>query len=241
MQCLSIFVGMALHGVSRSVKKRCVRKTFGAGANILTYMLRQLQLNALPIPMNSATGLDLDTLDQSGDVLLCSSFSKTLAPGYRVGYIAPGHRYRRILSLKRATSLASTSLPAFAIAEFLKSSSYDRYLRAVCKSYGERIARMLQAIEEHFPYGTRISPPHGGFVLWCELPAKTDAIRVFKKALAAGITLAPGPLFSPQGEFKNFIRLNCSHPYTVKTERAMRLLGKIINEALSRFGDSKDY
>lgn len=260
-----------------------------------THMLRQLQLNALPIPMDGATGLDLDTLelalkktrasaallcpnfhnptgasmseenkqrlvallsaanipiieddiygdlphrgprphclkayDRTGDVLLCSSFSKTLAPGYRVGYIAPGHRYRRILSLKRATSLASTSLPAFAIAEFLKTGGYDRYLRTVCRLYGERTARMLQAIEEHFPSETRVVPPGGGFVLWCELAAKTDAIRVFKKALAAGITLAPGPLFSPHGEFENFIRLNCSHPYTAKTDRAMKLLGKIV-------------
>jgi DNA-binding transcriptional MocR family regulator len=263
----------------------------------LVCTLRELRLNALPIPADSARGLDLDALesalrrkkvaacsfipnfnnptgslipdenkrrlvemlamrgipvieddlygdlqhtgprprclkafDKDGTVLLCGSFSKTLAPGFRVGYLSAGRWQARVLRLKTTTSLASAGLPGLAIAEFLKTGGYDRHLRTLRQAYREQVARMREAIVEAFPEGIGLSRPQGGFVLWCELPKEVDSMDLFKKARAAGVVIAPGPLFSPQGGCRNFIRLNCGYPWSTRTERSLEILGRLLKE-----------
>jgi len=170
----------------------------------------------------------IKAFDRDGRVLLCGSFSKTLAPGYRVGYIAAGRWHDRVLRLKKTSSLAGATLPSLAIAEFLRNGGYDRYLRSLRQEYRHQVARMREAIVESFPAGIGLSRPKGGFVLWCELPAKVDSIKLFWQARAAGISIAPGPLFSTQRSHKNFIRLNCGYPWTAATERSLGILGHLV-------------
>jgi len=168
------------------------------------------------------------TFDRNGSVLLCGSFSKTLAPGYRIGYIAAGPWHERVLRLKKTFSLAGATLPSLAIAEFLRNGGYDRYLRSLRQSYRQQVARMREAVVEAFPEGIGLSRPQGGFVLWCELPAQVDSLELFRHARAAGISLAPGPLFSTQGRHQNFIRLNCGHPWSPQIERSVGILGHLV-------------
>jgi DNA-binding transcriptional MocR family regulator len=174
------------------------------------------------------------TFDRDGSVLLCSSFSKTLAPGYRIGYIAAGPWHDRVLRLKKTSSLAGATLPSLAIAEFLKNGGYDRYLRTLRQKYRHQVARMREAIVETFPEGIGLSRPQGGFVLWCELPAKVDSAELFRQARAADISIAPGPLFSPDGGFRNFIRLNCGHPWNASIERSIGILGHLVRRMRAR-------
>jgi DNA-binding transcriptional MocR family regulator len=175
----------------------------------------------------------MKTFDRDGIVLLCSSFSKTLAPGYRVGYIAAGRWHRNVMSLKQHSSLGGATLPALAIAEFLRNGGYNRYLRSLRHSYRHQVAQMREAVVETFPKGIGLSRPQGSFILWCELPGKVNSMELFKRARAAGISIAPGPLFSPQGGYQNFIRINCGHPWNARIERSVGILGHLARQLAS--------
>lgn len=263
-------------------------------------MIRELRLNALPVPTNSATGIDLNVLesllrrrrisacvlipnfhnpvgftmpdenkkrlvemlsargvaiieddiygdlqhhgtrprclkafDHDGSVILCGSYSKTLAPGYRVGYLAAGRWHERAIALKMVTTLSSTLLPTLTIAEFLKSGGYDRYLRSIRQAFCHQIDHMREAIVASFPDGIRLSRPQGSFILWCELPGKVDSMELARQARSSGISIAPGPLFSPDGGFKNFIRINCGHPWNPQIERSVAVLGHLVKRMMS--------
>ena len=159
--------------------------------------------------------------------MLCSSFTKTLAPGYRVGWVAPGRFYERVLNLKFTNTVATPTLPQFAIAEFLKNGGYDRYLRGVRKFYAEQIQRFGEAVSVSFPAGTTLSRPAGGFVLWVGLPKGCDAVELHDAALERNIGITPGPLFSATHGYKNFIRLTCAQPWSKQIERALSVLGQL--------------
>jgi DNA-binding transcriptional MocR family regulator len=169
----------------------------------------------------------MKAFDASDSVILCGSYSKTLAPGYRIGYIAAGRWRKAVLDLKRSASLSGPLLLNLAAAEFLRNGGYDRYLRHVRQIYGEQIARMKEAVVDCFPKGIRLSRPRGGFLLWCELPPAVDSIKLFHSARAAGISIAPGPLFCPRGGFRHFIRLNCGQTWNAQMERSIGILGHL--------------
>ena len=172
----------------------------------------------------------LKAFDPDGTVILCSSYSKALAPGYRVGYVAGGRWHAPILALKRVTTLGSATLPTLAIAEFLRNGGYDRYLRSIRRAYRQQVERMRQAAVESFPDGIALSRPQGGFLLWCELPEAVDSMRLTQQARRAGISIAPGPLFSPTGGFRNFIRFNCGYPWSPASERAGVVRGHLARQ-----------
>jgi DNA-binding transcriptional MocR family regulator len=172
--------------------------------------------------------------DRAGNVLTCSSFSKTLAPGYRVGWLLPGSYMDAARRCKQTMSSATASLPQLAIAEFLHNGNYDRFLRRVRSKYAEQVARMRAAVLEHFPEGTRVTNPKGGFVLWVELPRRVDGRALFQEALAHSVSFTPGVLFSPAGKFGNFIRLCAGLPWSEHIERAVERLGVLAGRAAGR-------
>lgn len=175
----------------------------------------------------------LKALDPSGDcVILCGSFSKTLAPGYRVGYLAAGRWHDRALALKKSTTLANATLPTLAIGEFLRNGGYDRYLRSIRETFRQQVAKMREAVVESFPEGICLSRPLGGFLLWCELPEKADSLELFRRARESGISVAPGPLFSATGGHRNCIRLNCGHAWNPAIERSIGILGDLVRRKL---------
>lgn len=163
------------------------------------------------------------------DILYCSSFSKTLSPGLRIGWVAAGERHReRIEYLKYVTSIASPTVPQLAAAELLDSGRYDRYLREVRGRYASAVARMSDAIMNYFPEGTRISQPAGGFVLWVELPKDVDGFELAQRALSEGVSVAPGTLFSASGKYRNFVRLSCARVWDGRLERALVTLARLL-------------
>jgi DNA-binding transcriptional MocR family regulator len=171
------------------------------------------------------------TYDKQGLVLLCSSFSKTLAPGYRVGWTAPGRFKLQVESLKFTSSMATTTAPQMAIADFLQSGGYDRYLRKIRRILMTQVQQMSNAVGRYFPAGTKVTRPQGGYVIWVELPHGVDSLELHRRALAQKISIAPGPIFSAKQKYKNFIRLSCGLPWSEKIERAVRTLGDLVRES----------
>jgi DNA-binding transcriptional MocR family regulator len=170
------------------------------------------------------------SFDRDGRVLLCGSFSKTIAPGYRVGWIAPGRHYERVKALKLTSTLATATLPQLVIAEFVANGGYDHHLRALRRNCAGQLGRMSEAVAEFFPAGTRITRPAGGFVLWIELAKGVSALQLHERALTEKISIAPGPMFSARQGFPNFIRLNCGHPWSETLERAVKTLGSLVKK-----------
>ena len=172
------------------------------------------------------------SFDKTGNVLLCSSFSKTVAPGYRVGWIAAGRYQEQIERGKMLANVATPSPTQLAIAEFLANGGYEHHLRSIRRVYARQTAQMGDAIGRAFPTGTRVSRPQGGFVLWVEMPEGVDSLLLYKKAKALGITIAPGSIFSVDGKYLNCIRLNaaCWNP---TVEVAIETLGRLAAEQLT--------
>lgn len=172
--------------------------------------------------------------DRDGNVLLCASFSKTVAPGYRVGWIVPGRWRKTVEHLKFVSTMANATLPQLALADYLSDSRYERHLVRVRRVYAGNLARMQAAIARYFPLGTRTSRPAGGFVLWVELPEGHDSMALYELALAAGIGFTPGRLFSPQDKYRNCMRLAASLPWDARLDAALAELGRLAGKATGR-------
>ncbi|WP_039918491.1 GntR family transcriptional regulator MpaR [Cellvibrio mixtus] len=166
--------------------------------------------------------------DRAGIVMHCGSFSKNLAPGYRVGWVAAGRYAEQIHRLKLMTTI-SPSIPAqAALADYLQQGGYDRHLRKLRETLEHQQQLMLNAIAKYFPKNTRVSRPNGGYFLWVELPEQVDSLQLFSMALAQGISIAPGPIFSATRRFRNCIRLNYGYPWDKEVDDAMAMLGRLI-------------
>jgi DNA-binding transcriptional MocR family regulator len=173
--------------------------------------------------------------DRKGLVLLCSSFSKDLVPGYRVGWVVPGRYKATVEWLKYTTNLATATLPQVAIAKFLESGGYEHHLRSIRRIYANFVSQMSQTVMSYFPEGTRVTRPNGGIVLWVQMPDYADSLEIYKQALKSGITLAPGYMFSATEQYRNFIRLNAAW-WSYETDRAMRRLGELVAEQGNKHG-----
>jgi DNA-binding transcriptional MocR family regulator len=173
-------------------------------------------------------------LDPHGVTIYCGSFSKTVAPGYRVGWIVTGRHMAKVLQGKFALTLCSPALPQAALADFLATGGYDSHLRRIRRTFGDTIDRMTRAIERSFPEGTRVSRPAGGFVLWLELPKAVSTRALFSRALGKGICFAPGDVFSASGRYANCLRLSCGHGWDARIENGVATLGALARAAVAR-------
>jgi DNA-binding transcriptional MocR family regulator len=169
-------------------------------------------------------------LTNSPRIITCGSFSKTAAPGYRIGWVVTERYMDAITRLKRAFSCSSGLIQQLTLADFLASGDYNRHLKTLRPLLKRNADRMSALVAEHFPAETRTSRPVGGSVLWLELPKQVDSQRLFDDAMAAGISIAPGRIFSPSKRYANFVRLSYGHPWTEKTENAIRWLGQRVTE-----------
>ena len=169
-------------------------------------------------------------LTNSPRIITCGSFSKTAAPGYRIGWVVTERYMDAITRLKRAFSCSSGLIQQLTLADFLASGDYNRHLKTLRPLLKRNADRMSALVAEHFPAETRTSRPVGGSVLWLELPKQVDSQRLFDDAMAAGISIAPGRIFSPSKRYTNFVRLSYGHPWTEKTENAIRWLGRRVTE-----------
>ncbi len=171
--------------------------------------------------------------DRSDSVLYCSSFSKTIAPGFRVGWVVAGKWHDQVEHQKFATSLASPTLPQMALAHYLEQGGYNRYIRKVRNVYAEQVHRMVEMVLEHFPEGTKVTRPTGGLVVWVQFPEGVDTLKIYYDALALGISTAPGMIFSAVGKYTRYLRLNCAVKWDERTTWAIMTLGEMARKILA--------
>jgi DNA-binding transcriptional MocR family regulator len=176
--------------------------------------------------------LPVKAWDRAGNVLLCSSFSKTLSPGLRVGWLEAGRHRDRVEVLKRIGTIFTSPLPQLAIAEFMESGGYDHQLRRLRRELQSRAARLVALVAETFPEGTRLASPTGGYVLWVELPPKVDTVALFRRARGERILLAPGAVFTNTSHFRNALRFSFGLPEVPRVEQAVARVGRMAAEAL---------
>lgn len=176
---------------------------------------------------DAAAPLCSKAADRYGIVMHVSSFSKCLAPGYRIGWVAAGRFAGAVQRQKLSTSLATTVPVQIALADYLKQGGFDKHLRGLRRRLAAQEAALVAAVEAHFPDGTRLARPRGGYFLWLELPRRVDALALHRAALALGISVAPGPIFSAQREFGHCMRLNFGHPDAGRQLDAVATLGRL--------------
>ena len=149
------------------------------------------------------------------------------APGLRVGWILPGIHHTEVRGLKTNQCPWNATLSELVVASFLDAGGYDRHLRRIRQLYAQQCARTRQAVVRHFPADCRVNQPAGGFVLWLEMPSGFDSESFTVDAVAKGISLVPGTLFSPSGGLKNCFRLSCGFAFGPRTLDAITVLGKL--------------
>lgn len=180
-----------------------------------------------PWPLKAFDGAEKD----AGNVMLCASYSKCLSPSLRIGYVAAG-KYRAAVALQKMLASGGTNpITQRVLAEMLESGAYERQVRGLRRQYQIQVEQMLAAVARHFPAGTRMTRPQGGFVLWVELAGDIDTAALWRQAIDAGIAFVPGNLFSPSGLYRNCLRLNCGNPWSEDIEAAVARLGKLLAAA----------
>jgi len=170
------------------------------------------------------------SFDKKGMVIQCGSFSKSLAPGYRIGWAVPGKFKENVIRLKRMNNVSTNTLAQSAIANFLANGRYELHLRHLRKALHTQCLRYIQAVSAYFPEGTRVTRPEGGFALWLELDKKVDTYKLHKRALKHGIGIAPGQIFSSQGRFENCFRMSFGQPWSDRIEQGIRTLGELVRK-----------
>ncbi len=178
--------------------------------------------------------------DRDGGVLLCSSFTKTVSPGLRVGWIAPGRWRDEVAMLKFTTSVTTSELNQAAVAELIETSGFERHLRRLRATFRDQVERTASAVARWFPADCRVTRPAGGFVLWVELPPGVDSLDLFRRGLANGVSIAPGVLFSASGSFDHHIRISCGDRFTDDTEKALQTLGSLVAAPARQRADAGD-
>jgi DNA-binding transcriptional MocR family regulator len=171
----------------------------------------------------------IKSFDQDGRVLLCSSFSKTLAPGLRVGWVAPGRYLDRALHMKYISTGSTATQPQLAIAEFLKEGHYEPHMRRMRTQYQRSRDQMTDWVTRYFPESTRVSRPQGGFMLWVELPEDFDSLRLNRALQGQGVQIAVGSIFSASGKYRNCLRMNFAAKPTPAIEDAVRKVGAAVS------------
>ncbi|MEJ0033257.1 MAG: PLP-dependent aminotransferase family protein [Bacteroidota bacterium] len=169
--------------------------------------------------------------DKKGIVIQCGSFSKSLAPGYRIGWTIPGKFKEKVIRVKRMNNVSTNTLAQSAIAHFLANGRYELHLRHLRKSLYTNCLRYTQAITTYFPEETRVTRPQGGFALWLELNKKTDSYKIHKHALKLNIGIAPGQIFSSKGQFSNCFRISIGLPWGDRVDGGLKHLAEIVKKS----------
>ena len=171
--------------------------------------------------------------DTKGLVMHCSSLSKSLAPGFRIGWAIPGNFFEEVKEIKRMNNISCPTLTQAAMAHFLANGRYEYHLKNLRKALYTQSLRYIQSIIEYFPEDTKISRPQGGFVLWIELNKKINAFKLRAEAMKHRISVVPGKIFSASHGYSNFIRISFGKPWSDDVDYALMMLGRMIRKMMA--------
>jgi len=170
--------------------------------------------------------------DKKGLVMQCSSLSKSLTPGYRIGWAIPGKFFEQVNKMKRIYNISCPTLTQVAMAHFLKNGRYEYHLKNLRKVLHTQSLRYVQAIIKYFPADTKVSRPQGGFILWLELNKKVNAFRLRTEAIKHNISIVPGQIFSSGSDYSNCVRISFGKPWNDDVDYGLMILGKLIKKMI---------
>ncbi len=170
--------------------------------------------------------------DKRGLVMLCSSFSKTVSMGVKLGWVLPGQRFTECIGFKVLPHNTSQPLVEKAYADFLSLGSYERHLRKLRKLYGDNLKHFQKTIAAHFPEGTQTSRPEGGLSMWLKLPPKVDVMRLYQEAAAINLYLVAGFAFSVGADYSDCLQLCFAEPWSEKVEKKLQTVGNLAKKQL---------
>ncbi|PIJ46107.1 GntR family transcriptional regulator [Tatumella sp. OPLPL6] len=201
-------------------------------------MYAELQFTTPVIP-------NIKAFDKEGWVMICASYTKTVAPDFRLGWLEAG-RFRKIAhQMKFTTSVAESSLLSEILGEFLENGSYDLHLRHLKRLYVRQIDTVRACIANSFPRGTHVSRPQGGFILWIEMPKCVDAIELFHSAIKENIICMPGVVCSRLVHFSHCLRLAVCFILDQAHRHAIKRLGELAciqyNDKNNTYHDSDEF
>ena len=177
--------------------------------------------------------------DAKGDVILCSSFSKTIAPGLRVGWMLPGKYTAKVNRLKTLVNISNAPINQIAAMRFLKEGGYRQHIRRVRRQLHDQVEALRASVLKHFPNGTRATRPEGGLFVWIELPESFDTDLLYRRAVRSGIMFAPGSLFSIHNRYNHHLRLSCG-TWNERVEKAIARLGRLCAGMRDERSDDRD-
>lgn len=172
------------------------------------------------------------SLDTEGIVLYCSSFSKTLAPGFRTGWTIPGIYKERVIQIKLNSVISNSGINQAVIAKFLKTGAFDRHLRQLRNKIKNQASAIAIALSKYFPPDTQISFPRGGMFIWVVLNKRIDSMEIYQKAYQKNISTLPGIICSSSDKYRNCLRINCGIKWSQRVENGIKTLGTIINTSI---------
>lgn len=168
--------------------------------------------------------------DKQDRVLLCGSLSKSLCPGYRIGWVV-NQGFNGQLQKQQMLSTLSGSAPVQqGIAHYLQHESYDNHLRKLRKTLQQRQADTIAMIRQYFPADITLHSAEGGYFVWLELADDIDCYSVYTQALADGISIAYGGLFASKPQYRHCMRLNVSLAPSEQLEQALRRIGLLLRQ-----------
>ena len=175
------------------------------------------------------------SFDKSGHVLYMSTFSKTLAPGFRLGWlVADKNVVNKLTVLKQSADLHTDNLAQFAVAQFFADNDVDAHVKEISALYGKRKDLMLEGIKKYFPEGVKYTDPEGGMFLWVEVPGVDDTVELFKECLEHDVAFVPGdPFFAGEVQPGAF-RLNYSNMKEDQIEVGLKRLGAALTAAVNK-------
>jgi 2-aminoadipate transaminase len=186
----------------------------------------ELSFNGPPPRPLAATG--------HGNVFYLGTFSKTLAPGLRIGWLwGDAAIVRKATICKQAADLHTATLSQRATSTLLERFDYAGHVARICEVYRERCQTMLAALSEHLPYGCRWVAPTGGMFVWLQLPSELDAETLFPAAIARKVAFVPGAAFFVEHHRRDFVRLNFSNQPPLSIVEGMRRFGEVVATALA--------
>ncbi|MEQ6292602.1 PLP-dependent aminotransferase family protein [Vogesella sp. GCM10023246] len=175
--------------------------------------------------------------DRDGEVIYCSSFTKSYAPSFRLGWFSGGRHHQALARLQASSTLTVSPLLQAVLAEVLESGDYQRTSQRIRQQLAAQMHATADAVLRHFPKGTRVRKPQGGMLLWLECPPGSDTTQLLQQALPAGISFAPGVVFSAEPRFDHCLRLSCGQPFTPALDAALATLGRLLALQLARCKD----
>ncbi|KKA45962.1 PLP-dependent aminotransferase family protein [Salinivibrio sp. KP-1] len=170
----------------------------------------------------------IKAFDNSGHVLHCSSFSKTLADAFRLGWVAAGDQAQKLQKLQ-LMSTVTTSVPIqLAVAHYLHNRNYEHHLKQLRHTLAERKRATCQFLVDHLPQAVEVVNSPGGYFLWIILPKGSDTTALYHLALKHHISIAPGNMFTTHAQFAHCFRLNASYPLDHAHQNALATLCDLI-------------